>query len=472
MSKSDRSSRDFIQVIGRGLLYFGIVISVIPKGSVSYFYIFFSSAIFSIILLLPAISKRVMLKNTDLVKRAFSVIIFIVLYAFFQTASFDWNVFANANWGYASELLKSDNNSISVSPSQTRWAIIQTVSPFIVFISVLILSNSEKDALRIWEKIVYIGIIISLFSILNLYFWPLYILFEERVHDTESLTGFFVNRNTAATYLGVCTVATVSLLIFNIRDLRDYVRKWFGRKISTKMFKDKYLFLLLGLFIEFIALQLTSSRGGILASYIAILFLIFFTLYYRTSGFKLFVFLMSSVVALGVLFLVYGQNVLARFLITSLGSEEFRFCVYLSTIDAIKENWIFGTGLGTFFEIFPAYRREACGIYNQWAYAHNFYLEGYLSLGVVFALIGAYVYWVVIRTLISGVQNRVRYRAFPVGGLAIVLLVSIHSSVDFSLQIHAVAVLVAAVLGVATAISFRSEGHKPSISGVDVLSKH
>lgn len=469
----DSKTTMILSTFSRWLIFFALLISLIPKGSVSYFYIFFSSAIFSIAIIISLFRIDNTFTYSKLIVKTFLLIIFIVLYILFQSTSFDGNIFANPNWEYANEILKSNNNSISISPSQTKWAVIQTVSPFIVFTSVLILSNSEKNILNIWKFIVYIGILFSVFSILNLYFWPSYILFEERVHDAKNLTGFFVNRNTAATYIGICIIATISLLAFRFGD-ENGIRILFNNKhFFAKIIKKRLLIILvIGLFIQVIAIHQTNSRGGIIATYAAIFLFILTTVSYQKSGFKLIVTTIFSFVFLGVVLLIYGQNTLYRIWIANLDSEKYRICAYISTIDAIKENWIFGTGLGTFVEIFPVYRNELCGIYNQWEFAHNFYLEGYLTLGVVFLLICMYVYWILIKTFISGIRNRVRYKAFPVGGLAVLLLISIHSLVDFSLQIHAVAVLAASVLGVAAAFSSRSKKQKPSIIGVDVLSKH
>lgn len=472
MPQNRNDTSNSIYIIGRGFLYFGLIVSLIPKGSVSYFYIFLSSSIFSIILIINTFPNRIALENIKLIRKSFIIIITIILYALFQAASFDQNIFANPNWVYAKELISSENNSISVSPDQTRWAIIQTATPFIVFLSVLMLANSDKNALKVWKAIISIGIMFSLFAMLNLLFWPEYILFEKRVHDTKNLTGFFVNRNTAATYLGVCIVASTTMLIFRNAESGEFWKILFGKNIRGKIVKKYDVILLgIGIFTMLIALHLTNSRGGIFATYVSILLLVILIYSHRSTGIKLFIVMASTLIIFMVVFFIYGQNTLVRFWQTNMESETFRICAYLSTIDAIKKNWIFGTGLGTYFEIFPVYRRESCGIYNQWAFAHNFYLEGYLTFGVIFVPILIYVYWILIRNFVSGMSNRVRYKVFPVGGLAIVLLVTVHSSVDFSLQIHAVAVLVAAVLGTAAAFSSKTKTQKRSVSGVDVLSK-
>jgi hypothetical protein len=58
-------------------------------------------------------------------------------------------------------------------------------------------------------------------------------------------------------------------------------------------------------------------------------------------------------VVIGLFALFAGRSV---YRMQEQGSEDGRWCAFSSTIAAIKDNWLFGTGLGAFQDVFPVYR--------------------------------------------------------------------------------------------------------------------
>jgi O-antigen ligase len=141
------------------------------------------------------------------------------------------------------------------------------------------------------------------------------------------------------------------------------------------------------------------------------------------------------------------------FRIEQSGTADHRWCVYDSTIAAIMDNPWFGTGFGTFEQVFSVYRNPECGISGIWDRAHNFFLEGYLGMGLPFAAISLVVIVYLGSVFLVGYRTRQRFRIIPLIGMGILILVVVHSMVDFSLQIPGVAAYVAATLGAATTIS-------------------
>ena len=89
--------------------------------------------------------------------------------------------------------------------------------------------------------------------------------------------------------------------------------------------------------------------------------------------------------------------------------------------------------------------------------AHNTYLENALELGVpaAAALVLA-IGWIVI-ICVSAVLRHRRQAFLPCLGVSATVLVGLHATVDYSLQIPAVAMAYAAILGAACAQSFRLE---------------
>ncbi|MBB4326856.1 hypothetical protein GGE32_000669, partial [Rhizobium leguminosarum] len=115
--------------------------------------------------------------------------------------------------------------------------------------------------------------------------------------------------------------------------------------------------------------------------------------------------------------------------------------------------------MGTFRTVFSAYRDPACGIFGIFDRAHNFYLEGFLGLGILFPITAVLTFSVLARVFWRGLAQRRRLRHYVLLGLAATVLVALHAAVDFSLQIPGFAVFYAAFLSAVVAISLgRSNG--------------
>ena len=149
------------------------------------------------------------------------------------------------------------------------------------------------------------------------------------------------------------------------------------------------------------------------------------------------------------------------------GVDQARLCVFKSTIAAIGDNWTFGAGFATFSNVFPFYRNADCaGVGGIWDAAHNFFLEGTLGLGVIFPVIVAAGIVTLVGTFWFGVKVRHRYRFVPITGLSVLLLICLHSIVDFSMQIPGVSLFVATILGCCCCISL---GRRVSSLGSELI---
>jgi O-antigen ligase len=134
--------------------------------------------------------------------------------------------------------------------------------------------------------------------------------------------------------------------------------------------------------------------------------------------------------------------------------SELRLGTYVQTLQAVKDHLWMGSGLGTFQDVFPAYRLE---IGNWvWDKAHNDYLELVLGLGLPAALaVVVALVWLALKAL-RGFFKRRRDTAFAATAVAVSVLVALHSAVDFSLQIQANTLAFALLLGLGLAQSISS----------------
>ena len=112
--------------------------------------------------------------------------------------------------------------------------------------------------------------------------------------------------------------------------------------------------------------------------------------------------------------------------------------------------WL-GTGLGTFASVFSAYRNPAGGVWGVWDHAHSTPLELLVEMGVPFSLL-VFALWSImlgflVRAAIRGTGNRL----YVIAGAGIGTLATLHSLVDFSLQIPGFSLVCCSLMGTSLA---------------------
>jgi O-antigen ligase len=367
--------------------------------------------------------------------------------------------FENPAWlllrdGYGSEAAAA----ISVSPGQASWSLLRMLFPYALFLACLTYFQFERDIERLWWVVAFIGAAFAIYGILQLIVFPNWLLFTEKRYYLGSLTATIVNRNSAATFLGITLVVTICLLRWEVRsgaDRRNQGKRMFyiaGFNLSPML-----IALLAAAIVQILAIGLTESRGGLLSTVLALALTVWLLKFrqFKTASGKWVLRGTLAFCVLVILPLIAGRTL---FRLETIAGNEGRICAFKSTWQAAQANFPFGTGLGTFQDVFPAYRSAACSIMGIWDKAHNSYLENLLEMGVfypVFLLVGT---WIVLSTLIKGLGKRREMRPFVVGGLGVTLLVSVHALVDFSLQIPAVAAFYALILGSAMTTALGRSG--------------
>jgi O-antigen ligase len=120
----------------------------------------------------------------------------------------------------------------------------------------------------------------------------------------------------------------------------------------------------------------------------------------------------------------------------------------------IRDAPLTGFGLGTFEAAYPPYAQDLVRLTVD--KAHNDYLE----LAAGFGLPAAVLWWIALLWLVGlcvrAATIRKYGRVYPVTAVGATALVGTHAIVDFSLQMPAVAITYAALLGLGVAQSFSS----------------
>jgi O-antigen ligase len=356
-------------------------------------------------------------------------------------------------WEETANTLPDTVGALSVNPARTLSALPNFVLPPLIFMTVLALCQDKRGATRMWIGLAWVGVLILAISAGLELFFPNRTFFAEHSVGFSTFSGVFVYRNAAAAVFAVTAFALAGAFYILRADARGSGRRLPGTLHAVL------------LVLALIAIMTTQSRAGSFMA-IPILFLCLALIQFTGSGggapdtpprYRRGVLQAFGLLAAGIaLFAVFGDAVLQRFVLFDGPTlDTGRSCTFAATWAAVRDNAIFGTGFGTFADIFPAYRDAGCSTpTGVWLQAHNGFLELALGLGVPAAVaLLAVLYgllWTVCR---HGWRQRETLRAIPVLSFGLVLYLTAHSLVDFPLQLPGVALYAAALLGAGCAVS-------------------
>jgi O-antigen ligase len=370
-------------------------------------------------------------------------------------------------WGVASDTLDQPlAATISINPTETFWAVLKWLTAGIVLVASYSLSRNASNANLLLRTLLLVACCVGLYGLFRLSFsFDKILWFEER--DTGYLTSGFINRNSAATFFAMMSLAALGLLITRVRRLFDQTRGVSGRERTTiwsGAFSGWFGIELVIFVLLFVCLLATGSRGGFLAAGFGVLvLLLLYGLRGRNRASRstgnagwVLAFLLSGILVLGVSE-VAGFRVMSRLMSDGLESAG-RLDTYKQTLLAISDYLWLGSGLGTFQDVFPAYRLEIAPGRHVWDKAHNDYLELILGLGLVGAALVLTGLAGLILTCLKGFFARRRDAHYAAIAVSASVLVVLHSFVDFSLQIQANTLAYATLLGLGLAQSISSRG--------------
>jgi O-antigen ligase len=198
----------------------------------------------------------------------------------------------------------------------------------------------------------------------------------------------------------------------------------------------------------------TLSRGGILGILFGLL--VFFGLARSRGRLKkrADLFAMLGIVLLLMLTVAAWSQIEGRF--EELRDEQTlqRAWVWKDSLSIVKDFPLFGTGLGTFGDIYPKYQtHSSLVLYER---AHNDYMETLTDLGSVGFLLAALPIVTYGRIVYRMWRDRDRtyIKIMGAGGMASLAAMTVHSFLDFNLHVPANALLLAVVAGITYSIVF------------------
>lgn len=364
-------------------------------------------------------------------------------WGYLQTTHLSPDAWSHPFW----QLVTEERGTVSATPIAGLHVVLKLTAYAMVFWIALQASINSNRALAFVKGFALFSLVLAAFGLYSVISGTNVILQEQA---TQNVSATFINRNSYATYAVFGLVANLSIYMEMLRtrepvpesrhrDLRNQIERFFG---------GAWVFAL-GAVLCLSALLLTASRAGTAAGFAAVI--TFFILHRgqdaRTKSFWLMILLLLGVFATSL-----SENVIGRVLTTD---SDQRFIVYREMFAALDERLWLGHGLGAFQDTFRPYvPLEIAGA--EWDLAHSTYLENLWEFGLpaTIAFYGA-LFWVS-AAILRGSLNRTRNRIFPIVAFACIVGAALHSMVDFSLQMPAVAAVFAFILGVGWAYAWPS----------------
>ncbi len=372
--------------------------------------------------------------------------VIVIVWSMFQISPWAPEAWRHPIWSLAAEALSQNvQGYVSVNPDDGAYALLRFLSCLFALYLAMQLCAVKGRGRSFLYWLSFVGTLYAIYGLAT-------------VFSANSATGFselratFMNRNSYATYAGLGFLCVLSVI-------SDY----FGSVASEDNFEHAlYRFVTLAssagalwLFAFCVitsALLMTGSRGGISATLFAFLFFIALKMIRtRSSGQvsasqTIMALIPFSILAAVIFFVLSINGGLFLTRIQSL-SDEVRLAVYTLTSKSLFDAPLLGYGDGTFSSVLKMYRDATLPPPFFWDKAHNSYLEVFQGLGLIVGAALMVSFLSLFICVTSAAISKVEGAALPLTASAACVLVGVHALVDFSMQIEAIALTWAALVG-------------------------
>jgi hypothetical protein len=381
----------------------------------------------------------------------------VILWILIQNATWTPTWLHHPIWPMAADALdKPIDGSISVNRDLTTLALVRLITAASVFwLAIQLCRDPSRADLLLWS-IAAIGCAYAAYGLFAFAVTPGRLLWFEKTHSHGFVTSSFINPNSFVAYAGIGFITICGLILRLYRHEFAAVGGSARFRIATfiEVTGKKGAALLGGACVILVALLLSGSRGGIVATALGLFVLGALTLKLRRQRFAE---QREAIIVFGALlvaaaFLVFGDLVVGK--IARQGfADESRMAVYTITMRSILGAPVLGYGYGTFADVFPMFRDQSVSTSGMWQMAHDTYLEVFQGLGLLFgSILAASVVLLVLRC-VKGAVTRQSNETMPCVAASVAFLLGVHSLVDFSLQMQAIAITFMALLGAGVAQS-------------------
>ena len=299
------------------------------------------------------------------------------------------------------------------------------------------LEQSDRTRKQLLMTVTVVGVLESLYGMFEFFSGHHHILGVAAERLVSSTTGTFINRNYFAGYLLMVIPLSMGFLFSREAGRAGRYRGW---RSWLSSLDGKTLLIGFGVIVMILALFFSASRMGILSLLLSFSLISIFFRSSRRGRFS-----RVSILILGLAILWAGwiglDVVISRFFTAS---EDFkgRWAFWVNTFQIYKDFPVFGSGLGTFFQVFPMYR--SFHITGLVTHAENDFLQLLSEVGALGTGLLAVLFFFLLWKVLSGIRSLSHSepgRYIAMGGLVGILALMFHSLVERNIQVPANAFL-------------------------------
>jgi len=299
--------------------------------------------------------------------------------------------------------------------------------------------------------LVAVGFCIALFALVQKFTWTGKIYWLQETPANAGPYGPFVNYDHYGGYINMIIPLGIALLMTRLSTPQRILVGFMTGVMATSML-------------------LSRSRGAVISFIGALVVFLLLLVISRKRRKRLVLInalLLLAFIGVFVYWVDFG-GFLARIRTIGLESNFFnpRLDVWKDAMGIVNDFGVFGTGLGTFSEVFPRYQSTHLNLF--WRYLHNDYLQIFCETGIVgFTAVAAFTvlfWWNILSHLRRGTNQLAL--CLLLGTAAGSATMFIHSLFDFNLHINANAFLFAVMLGITHVLTCHLvEDTEPSDTG-------
>lgn len=347
---------------------------------------------------------------------------------------------------------------ISLNPWQTEAEILKLVSYGMAAWLAFRMARHTENAKLLLNAVILIGALYAAYAFALAFAGALQTaVFYAVPYRDKLMSGPFMLHNSFATCMGLVALAAIARVFAFGSETIVADRGWKRLIESTLSFVfGRGAPIVIASLLPFAAVIASASRAGFASTMLGLATLALTSLtIMRSRGSRTWA-IAGATMALApllVLILLNGDTLdsrLSKLFAADMG-DQIRLSLWAATQRMIADAPLLGLGLGTFEDAYPLYASQVFPFVMD--KAHSDYLEFAAGIGLPAAI----AWWVALIWLtvlcIKGARNRRRDRIYAMIAVSASVLVAVHSCVDFSLQLPAVALLYATLLGLGVAQS-------------------
>ena len=351
------------------------------------------------------------------------------------------NLFAGVNKDFA---------TVSVDPAQSTILLLKTLAYSSIFVCTLVLCNSVKRIKVALFFIIGSGLFQAMYGALEVLLGFQHSLFFE-IPNRGVATGTFVYKNHYANYLMLCLSIGVGFLVSTLLNQKERTRSRQRLRNLLETLLHGKAFVRIALAIMVIALVMSHSRMGNTSFFVAmtVVGLACLTLIKTRSRGLTILIISMFVIDMFILSAWFGLDKVKERLEQTTLTQETRDEVVRDSIPLLLDFPLTGSGLGSYYGIFPNYKGEDINLFYD--HAHNDYLQFAIEAGIPATICLFTIAFLAIIACIKAIRVRRNnlLRGVAFGAAMAIIGMSIHMTMDFPLQAPANAALFMFILALA-----------------------